>query len=449
MSGLRFAQSAFDSLRRELLEDLGVEACAVGFAARGGAQGTWVVREIGPAPSAAYERRDQTSAVLRPQFLVEVANRARRERSNVILLHTHPFELGIPSFSKIDDAGEIEIAKYLRQRAPGEHLSVVLGRHGIRARRLGPGAEVPAWSVGERLLRLTESPARVGDLERYDRQVRAFGQVGQRTIGSLRFGIVGAGGTGSLTIQQLAHLGARDFTLVDPDKVDHTNLNRLVGAGPSDVGKAKVEVAKRLVEFIQPDALVDPIQGDVTDDAVAQKLVDLDFIFLCTDSHASRAVVGQLAYQYLVPVIDMGVSITAKAGEVSHVTGRVQLLAPGQPCLACLNVLDPAQVRRELMTHEQRQADPYFDGAHVPHPSVISLNGTAASLAVTMFLGVATDAPLEARFLRYDGVKGVVRLNSGACVEGCVVCSPRGALARGSAWPLPTRLVAATEGAEG
>ncbi len=68
------------------------------------------------------------------------------------------------------------------------------------------------------------------------------------------------------------------------------------------------------------------------------------------DSHASRAVVGQAAYQYLVPAIDMGVSISVAEGLITHITGRVQLLAPGQPCLSCTGALDGEQIRRELLT---------------------------------------------------------------------------------------------------
>lgn len=439
MSGLRIVQSVFEQLKSMLLEDLRVETCAVGFATRGGPADTWVVQDAEPVPVTAYERRDQISAALRPAFVVDVANRARREGLNVIFFHTHPFEDGAPRFSPTDDAGERDLADYLERRAPGDHLSVVLGPTGVRARRLGQAVEVPAWSVGETLTLLTEETAEnLGD-EQFNRQVLAFGAAGQRRIANFRYGIVGAGGTGSLTVQQLAYLGGRDFIVIDPDCVEKTNLNRLVGANAEDVGKPKVEIAERLIKFARPEAQVRTIKGDVIDNDVALQLAGLDFIFLCTDSHASRAVVSQIAYQYLVPVIDMGVSITVKDGQVTHVTGRVQLLAPSQPCLTCLNVLDAGQIRREMMTPEQRRADPYCEGAHIPQPSVISLNASAASLAVTMFLGVAIEAPLTARFQRYDGIKGVVRLNSGGAAERCIVCSPRGALAKGPGWKLPTR----------
>jgi hypothetical protein len=73
-------------------------------------------------------------------------------------------------------------------------------------------------------------------------------------------------------------------------------------------------------------------------------------------------VVNQAAYQFLVPVIDMGVSITVADGVVTHITGRVQMLAPGLPCLTCSNALNSEAIRREMLTPEQRAADPYIQG---------------------------------------------------------------------------------------
>ena len=38
-------------------------------------------------------------------------------------------------------------------------------------------------------------------------------------------------------------------------------------------------------------------------------LLDADIIFCCTDGHGSRHLLTELAQQYLVPVIDMGIEI--------------------------------------------------------------------------------------------------------------------------------------------
>src|ERR1700687_1336845 len=47
-------------------------------------------------------------------------------------------------------------------------------------------------------------------------------------------GIVGLGGGVSRVVQQLAHVGFQRYVIYDPDVVDYSNLNRLVGAIEAD-----------------------------------------------------------------------------------------------------------------------------------------------------------------------------------------------------------------------
>lgn len=440
MSGLRFAAPAFTTLHNLMTREKEIETCAIAYTHANPVCGSWVVTGAELVPNDAYERRDAVSAVLKPAFLVEVANRARAHGLGIVLAHTHPFAHCVPSFSRIDDAGEIEIKAYLDRRAPGtDHLALVVGQYGCRCRPLGGGLDVPVWEIGETVRLLSEAGATVASDAAHDRQIRAFGAPGQAVVSRLRVVVVGAGGTGSVVVQQLAHLGVRDITVIDPDVVDKTNLNRLVGARPADVGTPKVEVARRTVLAVNPNAAVHAVRGDVVDDCVARMLAAFDFAFLCTDSHASRAVVGQVAYQHLVPTIDMGVSITVGSAGVEYINGRVQMLAPSLTCLSCTRALDGEQIRREMMTPDQRAADPYVQGVHEPQPAVISLNSTIASLAITMFLGAVTPVPAQARFQLYDGVRGTVRPTVARTNPECIVCSTHGALAKGTSWPLPVR----------
>jgi hypothetical protein len=240
-------------------------------------------------------------------------------------------------------------------------------------------------------------------------------------------------------LQQLAHLGVRHFLLIDPDTVEDSNLNRIVGATVHDVGRLKIAVAERLARQIDRTILVEARAESVLRERTALRLADTDFTFCCTDSQGSRAVLNAFAYQYLVPVIDMGVVITANKNEIAHIAGRTQLLAPGLPCLTCASLLDAEQVRRDLLTEFERQSDPYIVGDVQPAPAVISLNSTIASLATTMFLNVAVGVPGSARLLNYDAISGTTRSAVAAAHAGCIVCSDRGALARADEWPLPAR----------
>lgn len=439
MSGLRFAAPGYAGLASMLLDAGGLESCAIAYAHHDLANDAWIVGDAAPVPEDAYEHRDCVSAVLKPAFLVQVAHRSRVTGMAVVAIHTHPGSAGWPRFSPVDDEGEAELAPYFARRAaPVPHLALVIGPDGCSARVLGTTRNVDVWEVGGTLA-LHSPLAGYSPDQRHDRQVRAFGEPGQRLLRRLRFGVIGAGGTGSLVCQQLAHLGASWVTVIDPDVVDETNLNRLVGSVPADVGHPKVDVAARMMRAINPDITVTPLRADIVDEDAAKLLTTFDLVLLCTDSHASRAVVNQAAYQHLVPAIDMGVSITVAGGAVSHVTGRVQMLAPGLPCLTCSNALDGEAIRREMLTPDQRAADPYVHGVREPQPAVLSINSTVSSLAVTMLLGAVTPIPVRPRHQTYDGVRGRVREMAVAAQPCCVVCSPGGALAKGSTWSLPVR----------
>lgn len=439
MSGIRFPSPMYGQLVDVLLAARSVESCAVAYAHYLPSADAWIVADASPVPEDAYERRDQVSAVLKAEYVLEVANRSRVTGMAAILIHTHPDCPTYPEFSSTDKDGEAQLAPYLERRgAPVPHAVLVIGVNGCRARRLGSNDEIKVWEVGRRLDLHSPEPNGVG-LEREDRQVRAFGEPGQRLLKSLRYGVIGAGGTGSLAGQQLAHLGAMDVTIIDPDDVETTNLNRLVGSVPRDVGTPKVEVAARMIRAINPEARVTPIKADIVDSHIADLLPTFDFVLLCTDSHASRAVVNQAAHQYLVPVIDMGVSITATDRTITHITGRIQMIAPGLPCLTCTGALDGMAILRELQTPEQRAADPYVQGVHEPQPAVISINSTVTSLALTMLLGAVTPVPNSPRHLIYDGLRGRVKEMAATSHPECIVCSTSGASAKGATWPLPVR----------
>jgi len=276
-------------------------------------------------------------------------------------------------------------------------------------------------------------------LDLFDRQIRLLGERAQQTLGSLRVAVVGLGGTGSLVTQQLVHLGIRSFILIDPDVIESSNLNRVTEATVKDIGRAKVDVAARYISRFCDDAIVDRIQGDIMHTNVARGLLAADVIFGCTDSHGSRSVLQQVAYQYLIPCIDMGVIITATQDRITHIYGRVQLLAPGLPCLTCGGLLDANEVRRDMMTMFERRADPYFPGSQDPAPAVMSLNATVAAIATTMMLAVVAAFPSNARHLLYNAMNSTLRSIAAQSQPDCYICSRSGALARGDSWPLFAR----------
>lgn len=447
MNGIIFGNDEMSQLRSTLLSAAPREAAALLLAGRAG-QGretSLLVREHFAVPREAYQAQERLRAVIDPSFIMPLLKMARRQGLSLVLTHTHP-SADRAHFSPVDDEGESVLMPVLFSRTgDSPHGALLLTPDDCSARiwtgpTTRPQELSPVVEVGKNVRIHEPGPKSIEKIShQFDRSVRAFGAEGQATLASLSIAIVGLGGVGSLVAEQLAHLGVKSLTLLDPDVLEETNLNRVVGATPQSIGRPKVEVAAELIRRINPEIQSKAIRGNVIASDDARRLLSCDFLFCCTDSHGSRAVINQIAYQYLIPTIDLGVRIQARAGTIESVTGRIQMLAPGLPCLVCHDLLDPEEVRRDLLSEDARARDPYIIGAVEPQPAVISLNGTVASLGVTMMLSAVVGLPVRARHQLILFDRGVVRAAASDPLPECVICSLKGVLARGDTWPMAGR----------
>jgi len=405
--------------------------------------GSWrlLVESVSVPTREEYKHRTETAVEATPAFRLKHEKRARREGLSLIYCHSHPAQVGRVHFSTVDDTAEMPLAAYAKERVPNvPHCALVIGAETIAARVLGKRTTIEVWQTGALVERW--APALSGSVgAQHDRQVRAFGKLGQRALEALHVAVIGCGGTGSLTIQQLAHLGVRKYLLIDPDRLDKTNLNRVVGTTKKDVGKSKVTLAKRLIRSLVKNAEVEMVKGDILDKDVGELLKGVDLILCCTDSHGSRHFLNQLAYQYYLPVIDMGVSIDAEDGVVSAISAQARMLTPGVKCLYCIGgQLSPQHVAWDLQHEKDRRKDPYFNKqSGIRQPAVISLNGTASSQAVTLLLAAVAGIPIAARSLFYRGLAGVMKLLDVTPNPTCFNCSPTGYLGKGDEHDLPMR----------
>lgn len=244
---------------------------------------------------------------------------------------------------------------------------------------------------------------------RYARHIALFGAEGQARIAAASVAIVGLGGLGCHVAQQLAYLGVVDFALVDHDEVSVSNLNRLVGATLADVGAAKVEVAARTIRDAQPDATVVSLAVPFKTGLPSVATQRLTVLLGCVDDDASRLELVRAAAINALPYIDLASDV----GPEGEFGGRVVFAKDGERCLSCLGELDQHELARAQMTEEQRRADDKIYGVDRGAlddggPSVVSVNGVVASLAVTEFMAWRTGLREPVGFLNYRGDRGTV-----------------------------------------
>lgn len=440
-----FPGNDFEQLRAALLRG-NDESCAILLANPVcSPNGKWrlLIRETHITPDDAYEIRNPVYARLKPEFLMPLEYRARIEGLSVIYCHSHPSQ-ELPEFSPIDDKAEASWKDYLDVRLPGRpHIAIVFGQEALDARIVGSALKARVVEIDKSLTFHDLHHREHHPLECYDRQVRAFGVEGQQKIQELTVGIVGAGGTGSIVIEQLAHLGVQRYILMDMDTIEETNLNRLVGAGWDDIGQPKVKIGERQILRIVPHATVSTLQQDILNKDIWRALLDADIVFGCIDAHGPRSLLNRMAYQYFIPVIDMGTGLSKGAEETLEIAGRVNYVAPGMPCLWCCQELSSIKVRRDFLNERERAEDPYFvDGKGEPQPAVISVNGVVSSLAVTMFLSIVAGIPSPPRILNYLGHHGRVKEFAPSINPTCPFCSrDEGFWGLGDKAPTPYRAI--------
>lgn len=455
MNEFRFREQDFTVLREHLLGGRGADedaAILLAGQSQEADSGAWTVKDVVAVPDAAFRHKGPAGLTIDPEFLAPLIKRARLESLSFILCHSHPFSSDTVGFSSIDDAGEANLFPKIKSRVPGQAVgAMVFGRKAFDARvwlpdhaRAVPVERVRVLSDRVRFIAASGSARRrtAEDLEPFDRQVLVFTPGGQRLISELRVGIVGVGGIGSQVLQTLLHLGVRQFTLVDHDVVETTNLSRLIGATLDDARERRPKVAATQAAARNrfPEVEIEAIQGDVYDLSVARRLRFADVLFCCTDTMTSRMVLSRFPAQYYVPLIDLGINIQIKDARVHRIGGRVMSLLPDDPCLDCLEYIDHGALERELAHAGLVARTPYVGGIDSPEPAVVSYNGVVAALGVNEMLRLVLagfPSTVERTFQVFDGVVGVVRRIALQPQRSCGICTEvRG---RADALPLPCR----------
>lgn len=114
------------------------------------------------------------------------------------------------------------------------------------------------------------------------------GELGQKKIKSSSVLVVGAGGLGSPVLLYLAAAGIGRIGIIDDDKVDITNLQRQIIHSTSSVGELKVESAKRRINQINPEIIIE-IFDERLNIVNAEKIIDkFDIVVDGTDNFSTR-----------------------------------------------------------------------------------------------------------------------------------------------------------------
>lgn len=397
LTELRIGGAHYDELRTHLLRSDRDEHGAILLAGTYASGGTTLltVREVHLLGDGEFPPGDHGYRQFAASALARLGNRAATEALVFVSVHSHPGAGNRNTLSLDDLYAHERIFPHLLDITTAPLVAgVALGERSVAGEVWSREGRMPLDRlrvVGPNVEFLYPKPpkrTRSAD-ERFDRQIRLFGAAGQERLRALHVAVVGAGGGGSILIEQLAHLGVGTITAIDFDVIKRHNLSRVMGATEDDArsGVMKVEVARRVAAAADPSIDFRPIDGDIADLVTAELLLDTDYILLATDTATARLVANAVAQSFLIPLIQIGAKVeTRPVGEIEQIYTAVRPVLPRRGCLACAGLIDPIALQRETATPEERANQNYLGDPEVIDPSVTTLNAAAAAGALNILL---------------------------------------------------------------
>ncbi len=454
---IKFKQGEFDELRTHLLADLSREHFAIllGKTHKINEQTIITVIDMLFPTQADYAHQSMAALHIKKEFIHKalVTLNKRYDVDTLIDVHTHPFTQGRVAFSGVDDHDEATFFGFLHEKFANVHYASIVfsqsqyaarvwttHRDAIVARRALLKTQTSREGINSSDLqeRIDERYEKTMVTDRegfFNRGALALGLDVMRTIMHQQvISIVGAGGLGSVIAEHLIHMGFHRVNLIDPDVLEMSNLNRVVGAYYQDAEKkrAKVEVVRRHLLQINPNAQVRAYQRDVYDRENEEVLALSDWIIVATDNHSSRLRVQQLSVQYFVPLISVGVNISVKDSSVEDMSGEVITARVGDYlCLRCLQRIHPTKVASERHPDQSiREAlvkRGYVTGQEVKEPAVKTLNTFLATMAVEVLVNQYTGARQHVPILVYENNKHMCIYEDQESVQArnkhCALCN--------------------------
>ena len=235
-----------------------------------------------------------------------------------------------------------------------------------------------------------------------------IGPAGQARLNAASVLVIGAGGLGSPVLLYLAAAGVGRITVIDPDRVEASNLQRQVIHADARLGWPKVASAAAAMRALNPFVEVRPDARRLTEANAPGLLADCDLILDGTDNFDTRYLVNRAAVAARTPLI---------AGAIAQWEGQVSLYDParGGPCFECVFPVRPAPG----LVPSCAEA-----GVVAPLPGIVG--SIMAVEAIKHLTGAG--ASLRGVLLIQDALWGETRRISLKPRADCPVCGGRGRL---------------------
>ena len=293
------------------------------------------------------ERRLHGNVSFEDHYLARAARLAYDGNTGVAFMHSHPTP-GWQGMSEIDIVAERDRIAPPARATGHPLLGLTLGTDGVWSARFwhwnGRKYEREDCQkvrvVGESFALSFHPSFRKPALQatRLHRTIDTWGKEKQALLASLRIGIVGVGSVGTVIAETLARMGATNLLLLDADRIQEHNLDRMMYATSKDIGGYKVDFVKSHIRRSATAAtfFVDAMRAWIQERDAFVAALDCDILFAAVDRPTPKDVLNNIAYAHYIPVVFGGVRVATKPdGRLVDATWSVVHAGPSARCLRC------------------------------------------------------------------------------------------------------------------
>lgn len=171
------------------------------------------------------------------------------------------------------------------------------------------------------------------NLRRYARHVvlPEIGEAGQEKLLASSALVIGAGGLGSAAIAYLAAAGVGRIGIVEPDRVELSNLQRQVLFEEADIGRSKAEAARDRIEEVNPGCAVELFPERLDEKNARARVQHFDIIVDGSDNFATRFALAEACLREKKPLVSAAIS-----GFSAQLSLFKPYLGAPHPCYRCL-----------------------------------------------------------------------------------------------------------------
>lgn len=180
------------------------------------------------------------------------------------------------------------------------------------------------------------------EIERYDRQLKLFGSLGQpykiqEILKRSKISVIGLGSIGSWLCYNLASMGVGEIIGFDPDIVELSNLNRQILYSENDIGTPKALIAQKKLRKLNSDISIKMFQQKIDEQNIKTFIPnDLDIII---------STVVPLEYALNSFCVKNRIPLISQGGGMFCPTGVIVMRPFQTGCFNCIK--DPRPIMRK------------------------------------------------------------------------------------------------------